>query len=74
MKDSLIIGFKIFLRIGTFIGFSYEVVYQWFYISHWETMNIILKIILIVIFIILYYLYIKSFIYKIKRLRIDHKW
>lgn len=73
MKNLFIKIFSILFMIYAFFGFSYGIVYQWFIVSQWETMNIFLKTLLIIVFIILYYLYIKSFIYQITHLKNDKK-
>lgn len=78
MMENLLIKFiKILFEIivGSiiFLGFNYRFVYQWFYVSQWETMNIIFKIILIAVFIILNYLYIKRCVTHILHLIRDEK-
>ena len=77
MKNLLIKIIKILFEIIfwsiVFLGFNYKIVYQWFYVSQWETMNIIFKIILIAVFIILNYLYIKRRVTHILHIIRDEK-
>lgn len=77
MKNMLIkiikILFEIILWSIVFLGFNYRIVYQWFYVSQWAMMNIIFKIILIAVFVVLNYLYIKRCVTQLIHLIRDEK-
>ncbi len=55
--------------------FSYRVVYQWFFLSQWETMHELLRIALLIFFAVIYCLYFRSmilFALSLKKDQQDH--